>query len=198
NNHGWTMDNAAQPRVFTSPAAPAADVSWLRYQHILEHGGKPELITDFMGYNSYMDNTSSHNWVGDLMLECEVTPELGTGELILELSLGVDRFRARFDLGKGVCTLEREGSSEKLASKEVVLKPGTKYTLRFANFDRRLTLWVNNTLPFDDGVTYDAPTQKGPTANDLEPASIGVQGTKVSIAHLKVWRDTYYTVQSGD
>src|SRR5262249_37992096 len=88
------------------------------------------------------------------------------------------------------------GREEELASKQLSLKPG-KYQLRFANFDERLTLWVNNALPFDEGVTYLPPPQRGPTTNDLQPASIGVQGAAVRVARLKLWRDTYYTTPTG-
>jgi signal peptidase I len=34
----------------------------------------------------------------------------------------------------------------------------------------------------------------GPTRNDLKPASIGVHGATVRVGGLKLWRDTYYTV----
>ncbi len=191
----WTPDNPARPRVFVGAPASDAGLAWLRYQHILERGAKPSLITDFMGYNTYRHHRSE-NWVGDLMLECEVTPDQAAGELILELSRGVDRFRARFDLAAGVCTLERVGADalQKIASKEVVLKPGTKHQLRFANFDERLTLWVNGSLPFEDGVTYLPAAEQGATTNDLEPASVGIKGGKVTVAQLRLWRDTYYTV----
>jgi signal peptidase I len=44
-------------------------------------------------------------------------------------------------------------------------------------------------------VVYQPPGLRGPTPeNDLQPASIGVRGGGVSVAALKVWRDTYYTV----
>jgi signal peptidase I len=61
-----------------------------------------------------------------------------------------------------------------------------------------LTVWVDGSLPFGDGVTYDPPLEKGKsTGNDLEPASIGVQGAAVNIEDLVLWRDTYYTNSSN-
>jgi signal peptidase I len=79
-----------------------------------------------------------------------------------------------------------------------VKRPGT-YQLRFADADDRLTLWVDNDLPFNPGVNLDLPLEKrlnrGPTPNDLQPASIGFQGAgAVRVQNLKLWRDTYYTV----
>src|SRR5262249_20245998 len=97
---------------------------------------------------------------------------------------------------------------ELLASEATKVKsPGT-YSLRLANFDSRLTLWVDRDLPFGDGKDYPPPEirgrnektldddallqRRGPTLNDLEPASIGGKGAQVQVRHLRLWRDTYY------
>jgi signal peptidase I len=115
----------------------------------------------------------------------------------------VDRFQARFRPDSGACSLVRirQGKEEVLAQQPTGLKqPGT-YHLRFANVDERLTLWVDESLPFGDGHPYDLPQDsktgeilRGPSPeNDLGPAGIGVRGAGVSVHKLKLWRDTYYT-----
>src|SRR5262249_11484089 len=153
------------------------DVAWLRYQHLNRATGSPELITDLIGYNTgspkHFDVPQA--WVGDLILECEATTG-STGQLILELCPGVDRFPARWDLATGVCTLLRitDKGEEVLDSKPTALKGGT-HRLRFANVDQRLTVWVDSSLPFGDGVAYRASEERGPTRNDLQPAGIGTQ-----------------------
>jgi signal peptidase I len=211
----WTKDEA---HGFKSTGGDAAAVQWLRYRHLLRpqssEGGapRPQLITDFMGYNSFEsvsapDNFGGghhpppQNWVGDLILECDVVADRPSGDLVLELSKGVDRFRARWDLAGGTCTLFRihDGKEEELGkSQPSVLRPGTTHRVRLANVDERLTVWVDGTLPFGDGVTYEPARNRGPTAaNDLQPASIGVRGAAVSVHHLKLWRDTYYTLEAG-
>jgi hypothetical protein len=54
------------------------------------------------------------------------------------------------------------------------------FRLRFANVDERLTVWVDDNLPFGDGVIYSPPSTRGPTeANHVEPASIGARGVTV-------------------
>jgi signal peptidase I len=181
---------------------------------------KPQLITDFQGYNSAItDNpnrlqqelqykASAHSWVGDLMLECTVKVERAEGELCLELSKGVDRFQASWNLQTGECTLYRlEGvggaRGKPLAKAETTVKAPGSYTLRFANVDERLAVWVDGNLPFatpqtPEGVFYDGPKQRGPTENDLEPASIGTKGAAVQVEHLKLWRDTYYTLKGTE
>src|SRR5262249_60474512 len=98
----------------------------------------------------------------------------------------------------GLCTLTRsaagkedkKANEETLAQKPTRLRKGT-YRLRFANVDRRLTVWVDNELPFEEGVTYDRPRQLGPSVADLEPASIGVEGGALTVRKLKLWRGTH-------
>jgi signal peptidase I len=196
----WALD---APHGFAHTPRPGDETDWLRYRHILRQGPEPELITDFMGYNSkaidrrgFIDYpTLAPNWVGDLMLECEVTVDKPEGELVLELSKGIDRFRARWDLSTGTCTLLRVMNDREstLESKPTTLKQKGTYRLRFANVDERLTVWVDGRLPFSDGVTYEPPDELGPRKNDLEPASIGARGAAVKVHQLKLWRDTYYT-----
>ncbi len=193
----WKADDAHGFRL----ASADDKVHWLGYRHLLRgQEDKPQLITDFMGYNTPDPDhmPSGVNWVDDLILDCEVQPDQAQGELTLELSKGVDRFQARFDLATGECRLLRVGEEKPLASQPTALKGGGKHTVRFADVDQRLTVWVDDALPFGDGVTYQAPekdgkTIEGATENDLQPASVGVKGTAAAVRGLRLWRDTYYT-----
>jgi signal peptidase I len=208
---GWSADAA---NGFQNGGRDGDKTDWLRYRHILrqpriadgsEHPGvtSPELITDFLGYNAKHYAPGEHsdpprNWVGDLMLECEVTIDKPQGELVFELSKGVDRFRCRWSPAEGgLCTLSRiTGDKEVELERQPTAfkKPGT-YQLRFANVDDRLAVWVGSELPFGNGRNYEPSAQRGPTVNDLQPASIGVRGgASVRIKNVKLWRDTYYTV----
>jgi signal peptidase I len=221
----WAPDKKDEPRRFQHPAREAADFDWLRYRHLLRKDGgnsQPELITDTMGYNSGLTRadllqqpltprSGSQNWVGDLMLECTVKVEKAEGELVLELSKGVDRFQARWQLPSGVCTLYRrgpDGKEDKLGEQPTDLKKPGEYRLRFANFDERLTVWVDHSLPFGDGVSYPPASEfkdgqwrvvYGPyNKNDLDPAGVGARGAALTVSGLKLWRDTYYTNPRGD
>jgi signal peptidase I len=205
---GW---ESAGKNGFRNSGEGDSEVRWLRYHHLLRtYGGQPSLITDFMGYNTWEGGPHSgapgENWASDLILECEVQVEKAAGEVVLEVAKGTDLFRARFDVASGACTLTRvrdadqgEKTEEELAVKPTGLKGKGTYRVRLANVDDRLVVWVDNRLPFDDGVPYQPSKRFFPTAeNDLgRPASVGVKGAAVSVHKLKLFRDTYYTACNG-
>jgi Signal peptidase, peptidase S26 len=202
--------------------APGSDdgVSWLRYHHRLR---KPDgsgttndkRITPFMGYNSTPRDRSGNSaeelsWVGDLILECEVTVDQPQGDFVLELSKGPERFQAQWNLADGFCTLYRvsEGDGpakleagdakppvrKELKKTKTALTSGT-HRLRFANVDQRLTVWVDGSLVFGEGESYEVAEPPSFTEkNDLEPASIGAKGAKVQVKHVRLLHDTYYSL----
>ncbi len=233
---GWQAEKAHD---FVHKGTNKDEIDWLRYQHLLRpHGAiagglqiKPHLITDVMGYNSYRlfdgfreagddgtDRSPRQHWVGDLMLECQVDVREPQGELYLEVSKGIHRFQACWDLATGTCTLykltfkdDQLEKKEEMGSAPTRVKGSGSYQLRLANFDARLVVWVDRDLPFKDGVEYPPPevrgpkdqnlpedalvARRGPTKNDLQPANVGSKGAHVRLSQLRLWRDTYYTTQ---
>jgi signal peptidase I len=202
----WAADDAAH--TFKHAAGSETGLSWLRYRNLIRRKthDSPELITDFIGYNSYEPGSGpqGQHWVGDLMIESDVTVDKPEGKLVFELSRGIERFRAVFDLSTGDCTLKQirnagaaapgDDAGEVLATKPTAMKKAGTYHVRFANVDDRLLLWVDHDLPFgEEGKTYTPAKERGPYENDLEPASIAVQGAGVTVGKLQLWRDTYYT-----
>lgn len=177
------------------------DTGWLRYRHVLRDAEKPQLISDFSGYNSWEPRVAPmQNWASDLILECEVDAG-SSGELTLELSRGPDRFSATFDLAKQTCALTRvsgDNAGETLKETAIAL-PSTGARLRFANVDERLIVWVGDKLVFGDGVEYVGPkTLIAEPKNDLDrPASVGIKGAAVTVHRLRLLRDTYYTTARG-
>jgi signal peptidase I len=210
NNHGFTA------------AASDDKEHWLRYRHYVrdwrdlgeQKKYNHQLISDFMGYNSGYNNfrnehdsSNGRNWVGDLILETEVTVNQAQGELVFELSKANDRFQARLNLVDGLCRMVRLTETEsdptvttrELEKQKTSVRKGT-YNIRFANVDNRLLLWIDGKLIFPDGVNYDAPlTPIATKKNDLDrPASIAVKGADVQVRHMKLFRDTYYTTNDKD
>lgn len=209
---GWTTNDKSKPTEFTMTEDAAAE-RWLTYHHYpVKHGVdepkpappfSPEIIKNFTGYN-YVDSprvdksSEDYYWVGDLMVECDVDVTAASGEFAVELSKGPDRFQARFDLATGECRLIRVGkvSSQELAKAPTKLHGVGKHFVRFANFDERLTVWVDSELPFGDGIEYSGQPCDRPEdePNNRQPASFGtLGGARLTLKHLKLYRDTYYT-----
>jgi signal peptidase I len=198
-NADWTEDEKDRSFVCSG----GNDVTWLRYRHVLrDDPNTPQLITDFMGYNTDLPGRGGRtgvNWASDLIVECQVKAEKAEGKFVAEVSRGADRFQAEFNAADGTCTLYRltDGKgSEVLGTAATKFKGAGTYDLRFANVDDRLTVWVNEELPFKHGVTYDMKEfSPAPTShNDLDrPASLGASGGRFTVRHLKLHRDTYYT-----
>lgn len=206
----WQGDAGNDSKTFKQTGGSGADIDWLRYQHILVDRSsrdpnpqaidpRPQLIRNVMGYNSGRgfgpEVRGDNHWVGDLMLEFQAQIESPAGELIVELSKGSERFQAQFNLADGGVAITRVGSKTPLAQKAGVGPTNGTHTIRFANFDNRLTLWIDGKLPFGDGVEYEAAVPQPNHENNLEPAGIGVRGgARLSVSHLQLWRDTYYTL----
>jgi signal peptidase I len=221
----WAGDSVNMPKVFTHTAGAANEpVEWMTYHHLLRdshinRGRQPanppgfetreeKLIANMQGYNTgegdRNQDITGEFWVGDLMLDCEVQITDAQGELLLELSRGIDRFQARFDLSNGKCKLvRRTGKVEEtmtetvLAEKDTNLKKKGTFHVRFANFDEQLTVWVDSDLPFGEGQNYPPAKEIGPIGENvvMAPARVGVHGGSLSITHLQLWRDTYYTLK---
>jgi signal peptidase I len=199
----WVNDEA---NGFRHTPAPGEALSWLRYHHHLRGNPEDSFITPFMGYNTSEGGGGPSDWVGDLILECEVTADKPEGELVMELSKGPDRFQASWNLADGLCTVHRVTTDketkgirkEELDRKKTVVTRGS-HRLRFANVDQNLTLWVDDKRVFENGVPYTVP---GPPArdvvNDLQPASIGVKGAAVHVQHVRLDHDTYYDTAKRD
>jgi signal peptidase I len=236
-NSGWKTDSETG---FANDGKAGEQVDWLHYKHLVrpekfmagDAKEKPKLITDSMAYNNFIGRTnrggeSNHtpghpNWVGDLMIECNVQIVEAKGEFYFELNKGVFRYQARWDIATGKCTLksiDKDGAEKELAAETTAFKSPGNYLLRFANVDARLTVWVDRALPFGDGKDYPPPevrakgenipdellaARRGPYHDpndrfgDLKPASVGSKGANVKITHLRVWRDTYYTTTAED
>jgi signal peptidase I len=156
----------------------------------------PQLITDFEAYNTSDDwfmRNPWHNWVGDLMIEFRADLRKLSGALTLELNEATRKYECVFDLaGKKIRLLQ---NGEKLAEEESPITSTGGWNLRFANFDDRLVVWVNEELVFGDGqaVKMLTPSENGPTAADLHPVQIGGADVDLAVSRLKLFRDIYYT-----
>jgi signal peptidase I len=205
---GWTVEDKGLSH--TGPAT-----GWVRYQHVEPGSWKidpasgaassvqqPAYVLDHLAYNVAKGHDSKPNtlasfWVPDLIVECEASFSSANDQLTLELSKGPERFQALFTGGK--CQLFRVPTTAldrptQMAEQSTGIGSG-KHSLRFANVDCRLTVWVDG-KPLEFGSAGDyAPTTaklKSSAADLHEPARIGAVGS-VTVSELKLWRDVYYT-----
>lgn len=221
DDKGWQANY--QARTFQFDGQAAGEERWIRYRHFvplesdwsdfgsdreLKSQPLPQLISDFCGYNAYTSQRGQVNgrddalWVSDLTINFEVNVERADGQLIVELVDGDYRHRCRFDLSAGEATLYYVDSSMKreppfeevqLATATTRLKGSGRHTVSFANVDRRLCLWVDDTLVEFDGTTeFPAPAYMGPRDADLAPVGIAAIGGKMTVSKLLLQRDIYY------
>jgi signal peptidase I len=191
---GWTMD----PKGFTH-AGPAN--GWVRYQHVSlgwragTQPTQPVHITDYLAYN---DTHGYPYWAPDLLVECDVTVGGADDEVTLELTRAGERFQAQFTGKKCKLYHVKEGTPHLLGEQDTKIAGPGKYGLRFADFDARLTVWVDGTpLPFGTTADIPVPSREAgvfkPSTDDLhQPVRIGATGS-VSVSKVKLYRDVYYT-----
>lgn len=159
----------------------------------------PSLITDLESYNSEnvqrpeeADVVRKANWVRDLMLECRINVAAAAGTTTLELNAGKRRYRLALDLQSGDATIFQ--NDRKLETQKSGIHTIGEHLIRFADFDERLTVWIDDKLVFGDGVPVEMSKveEMGPYLTDFEPAKIHVSNARVDIRALKLYRNTYY------
>ncbi len=190
----------------------------------------PQLISDFTAYNTGFSDQSEgsfksliergygQHWVGDLAVQFELESKLASGKVVAELIKGGRHFQCRFDLSSGKAELAIGGGGPEAdgyhrEATTAILGAG-QHSIRFANVDDELTLWVDGkVVAFQDATQPDASRSSDgqtesekhpnrynsallnnhvPTAEDLSPVGIAAEAATVKVSHIKVLRDVYY------
>ena len=168
---------------------------------------RPSLITDMNAYNFNRLKTGNSDprqfsptadqlgmhWTGDLIVESDITPAAATGKAYLQLVKGGIVFTATINLANQTVQLSISGQNNWQPKASVKIEAGKKTSLRFANVDQALYLWINGKLvKFDSPTEYNALDNSLPTKEDLNPARIGMEGVEAQVEHIKLYRDLYY------
>jgi signal peptidase I len=216
----WNLDAAS--RVYSLDSA-SDDFSWLRYRHLIADDfdwknideklapakdPKPQLITDYYGYNSFRSNEAHDDifWVGDLtvsgLLDISGSPGKDAA-VILELVEGLRQYRCEINLTSGEATLSHTddlnptGPFVVLEKATTRLRGAGRHQFRFANVDDRLVLWIDgNIVSFGDKANYQPPVLPGPQPADLSPVGIAVRGASARVSELVLRRDIYYRAEA--
>jgi signal peptidase I len=192
----WTSENGKE-------FASNGESGLLVYRHIV--GGqdrfgslRPSLITDFEAYNSGETFNSPTglppmNYVGDLMLECRIDVGELAGTVSFQLIEGLHTYECILNLAQRRIVLLQNG--QRLDESPSLISGAGQHSLCFANFDDRLTVWLDGRTIFGDGVAIRPHTEgeAGPQLADLRPVRIGFDRARIRVSHLAIYRDTYYT-----
>ena len=213
---GWK--HAEDYRSFST--GKSNETQWLRYRHIVpnfddwetfdqqkplpaDYRRRPQLISDFTPYNTATEPIHDPapepialgmHWVPDLSLTCELTSRTPTGEVTLELVEAGNKLQCHFDLATGVARLSIDALPEFHPQATTAVKGTGTHQVQFANIDDQLLLWVDGDIvEFDAPTTYAPFSNNLPTVADLAPVGVGAKDADVTVSHLKIDRDIYYT-----
>ena len=151
-------------------------------------------ITDVYGYDRGREGQGRHE-VRDLMLSATVRLHEGAGEFVLAMNDGAEEVRCVFDIeARKVRLLDsRTGRAMRTGKLSKSLLEGP-VCVEFSLMDRQALLAVAGELPFAPW-SYSASEERG--AAPLRPVRFGAKGCAVEVSGLKLFRDVYYTDDTG-
>ena len=173
--------------------------------------------------------TDGMHWVPDLASEFNIefpaqatVPTSGQAKLTLSLVEAGAHQQCVIDLFDGTATLGVVRDKEALAVFEddqggyvssptaaTTLRASGKHTIKFANVDNTLHLWVDgklakfspsNRIQTDDEAALKNHRPQSTVLDPLDaaPVGIGVSGVAVNLTRARVCRDTYYIAIEGE
>ncbi|MEQ8849323.1 signal peptidase I [Botrimarina sp.] len=189
---------------------------------------QPQLVTDHTPYNTQLKLAQAArlqrvslepiderdigrigpHWVGDLILEAEFEIESGDGRVSFDLVEAGDHFGATLDVASGGVELWRSAfeSDDRQTLAEAVggVRGSGRHTVRLANVDNQLRLWLDGALILEAEYQRSAsgpataPRTSESDPGDLAPAGVGASGVAVRVDRLTVSRDGYYIATRWD
>jgi len=144
-------------------------------------------LTDVSSYNSSA-GTEIHP-VRDLQVELTLDWRGGTGAFAIEMTDGAKEFRTEFDFGRGEARIVAD-DDETLATARFSPSRDTPTVLLMSTFDQQLLLAQDGKLlcdpvPYERGDETPAPLRR--------PVRFGARGLEVTVDHIGLYRDVYYT-----
>lgn len=192
-------------RDFAHPATEnEKTIDWLEYRHwrrlpIMLRGFdedecevREQPVTDLSGYNQNISRREEQiSRTAELMLSFTLMEASGAGGLFIRASDGSEQFQVRIDPGRGCYSVRQNDKS--LIPEEELPHDANNLTIEVSLFDRQFL------LAFDGKVVLAwpyCPSQPNPPPSS-RPFAVGVQGLRVTIRDLRVYRDVYYTHPVG-
>jgi hypothetical protein len=165
-------------------------------------------IADTYGYNWGRNGQARHE-VRDLMLSVHVRISDGTGEFVLAITDGTDEFHCVFDVQTRKVRLLDARTGRQLRSGPLNERMFEEaLCVEISLMDRQVLLALGGQLafqPFSYPASSAAARERGPTpwqpvrfgARGFGDAKSGDGGAAVEISSLKLYRDVYYTDDTG-
>lgn len=197
-----TLDWDDYQRIQARDDSPAWREAWDRL--FAESHSPP--VTDTYGYN-HPGSANLGYQVRDMMVSCEVTRAAGDGIFILRLTDGTAIFDCEFDFGHGEMRLYANSLPDPL---RVAPLPNDSFDgsalIEMSNFDRQVCVAVDGVeliAPVrystgdqsdeDDGEVSVADSAGNGTNASRHPVLIGAENLSLTVRHVQVFRDVYYT-----
>jgi signal peptidase I len=165
------------------------DIGWLVYNHAnTANAETPATVTDYNFYNrGRLQRSETIHPTADLAMSFSIEEIHGRGLFWLRASDGRDEFIVEIQPGAEKYTVKRNRVA--LANASGALRGSLRgQTVEVSLFDRQFLFAVAGrtlaTVPMDAAV---------PAKTADQPLAIGVQGLGMVVAHLRVFRDVYYT-----
>ena len=190
--------------------------------------------SSYSRYNSRFETDGMH-WVPDLTCEFDIDFDLNkqvkqdvtrstlpAQTMTLDLVEAGIHYQCVIDLGDGKATLvaNRDGQSLSVfegqsgdlvesPSASTTLRATGKHTIKFANVDNTLHLWVDRTLvsfspsnrirtDLEQDFENHRPQSTAQDPLDAAPVGIGLSGVAAELNRARVWRDVYYIAVEGE
>ena len=222
----WTGSEGM--KTFRSPKTDNGTTTWLTYRNIIPssedwfhlsqnkmppYGAvkNPQLITDFVGYNSEVGNggffrdsiiqreiggqtdffcskapeSMGLNWVGDLAVSCSLQVEGISGNVCLRLIKGGVAFLCDINVDDGKATLSIPGfDGFSPAMAETPIRSGKTFNILFCNIDEEMRLAVDGKeINFGGAGCYDkwADDLTSPLARNRPPTELDLTPVAIGV-----------------
>ncbi len=170
-------------------AADDGEEHWLVYRHWLIDEESEQPLDDAYAYNGG-DYPQRLEAVHDFMLECDIEPVQGEGEVMFGITDGLDQVVAEIPVGammKGARLMAGNGLLR--VAPDFHLEPGKTVHVELAFMDRRALLAIDGRCVFEPA---DLPAADW-RPEVSRPVQVGARGVEAVVANFRLFRDIHYT-----
>jgi signal peptidase I len=144
-------------------------------------------LTDVSSYNSPAG--AEIHPIHDLLVELTLEWHGGTGEFAIEMTDGAKEYRTELDFGRGEVRIVAD-DSETVRTTSFSPERNTPTVLLMSTFDQQVLVAQDGKL-LCEPIAYERGNE--PPAPLRRPVRFGARGVDLSVDHIGLYRDIYYT-----